>query len=533
MRIALAQMNSFLGDFSGNRDKILEMAIEASEKRCDLVVFPELCTLGYHPFDLMERPSVIDQQKSIIDNLVEKLPKNIHCLVGAVTLNNGKGKPYFNSALLIHDGEIKKTFSKELLPVYDVFDDSRHFSPGDMSHNHFEINGKKIQVLICEDMWGWDDLHERNPILELKPENTDFIVNLSASPFTLEKRELRLKHARSTAALLKAPLAYVNMVGAQDELVYDGGAFAIDRSGQVIAQNAYYVEDLNVVDFTEGVGGMRALPPSDTSFLHQTLVLGIRDFMAKVGMKRAHIGLSGGIDSALVACLIADAIGPQNLTTIAMPSQFNSPESLSLAEQLAKNLGCHFYTLPIQESYECLLRSFEDTFNSKEFSLMNENLQSRIRGMFLMAYSNREGSLLLNTSNKSEFAVGYSTLYGDMCGGLAPIGDLLKHQVYELCHYYNKDRELIPAEIIQRAPSAELNFNQKDSDSLPAYDDLDQSVAKLVNDRHKAENQTDNWVLNRLYWSEFKRWQSPPILKVSDHAFGQGRRMPIAHRARS
>ncbi len=533
MRIALAQMNSCLGDFQANRDKILQLARDAAEKRCDLVVFPELSTLGYHPFDLMERPSVIEQQKTIIDDLTKNLPKEIHCLVGAVTLNNGKGKPYFNSALLIHEGEIKKTFSKELLPVYDVFDDSRHFSPGDMSRNHFEINGKSVQVLICEDMWGWDELHERNPILELKPSNIDFVVNLSASPFTMDKRQQRLKHAQSTAHLLEAPLAYVNMVGAQDELIYDGGSFAIDSKGELLAQSAYYVEDLNVIDYNERVGGHREMPRDNTAFLHQALVLGVRDFIQKIGMKKAHIGLSGGIDSALVACLVADAIGPQNLTTVAMPTQFNQPMSLELAKNLAKNLGCHFYELPIQESYETLVKTFETCFGAKEFSLMNENMQSRLRGLFLMAFSNREGSLLINTSNKSEFAAGYSTLYGDMCGGLAPIGDLLKHQIYELSRYYNKERELIPEGIIQREPSAELNYDQKDSDSLPDYDELDEVVEKLVNRRQKAENKTEEWVLNRLYWSEFKRWQSPPILKVSDHAFGQGRRMPIAHKARS
>lgn len=532
MRVALAQMNPCLGDFDANFQKIVSMAKEAKDKEADLVVFPELAILGYHPFDLMERPSVIENQQEAIAELVKALPKDLHCLVGAVTLNHSKGKPYFNSALLIHNGKIEKVFSKELLPVYDVFDDSRHFSPGDISNNSFFMKDKRVQVLICEDMWGWDDLHERNPILELKPEKVDLVVNLSASPFTLSKRHNRLKHAASTAKALTAPLVYVNMVGAQDELIYDGGSFAIDESGQKLASNAYFVEDLNWVDFNENKGGVRQAPDADIEYLHQALVTGVRDFVNKIGFKKAHIGLSGGIDSALVACLIADAIGPQNLTTIALPSKFNSEESLSLARDLANNLGCEFHELPIQDSFDQLIKSYETCFGVKDFSVLHENLQSRIRGDFLMAYSNETGSMLVTTGNKSEYATGYATLYGDMCGGLAPIGDLLKNQVYELCRYYNKERELIPNRIIERPPSAELKHDQKDSDTLPEYDLLDDSVERLVSQTQIANSEVDHWVLKKLYLSEFKRWQSPPILKVSEHSFGRGRRMPIAHKAR-
>ena len=533
MRIALAQMNACLGDFQANSQKIIEMAVEAEEKRCDLIVFPELFLFGYHPFDLMERPSVIENQYLALNSLVKKLPPKMNCLFGAVTENLGKGKPYFNSALLVQGGKILKTFNKELLPVYDVFDDSRHFSPGDVQSNFFEINNKKIQVLICEDMWGWDPLHEKNPIENLVAKDIDYIVNLSASPFTLDKKDQRLEYAKKTCEILKAPLVYVNMVGAQDELIFDGGSFALDKSGDVLTQSAFFVEDLNLVDYTENTGGIRKVPETSVEFLHQALVLGIRDFFSKLGFSKAHIGLSGGIDSALVACLIADAIGPQNLTSVAMPSQFNHSQSLDLAKQLATNLGCHFYELPIESSYQHLLSEYEKCFGKKEFGIMNENLQSRVRGNLLMAYSNETGSILINTGNKSEYATGYATLYGDMCGGMAPIGDLLKSQVVELCRYYNKDRELIPCKIITRPPSAELRAGQKDSDSLPDYNVLDESVDRLVNKKQKANSDVDHFVLKKLYFSEFKRWQTPPILKVSDHAFGQGRRMPIAHRARS
>lgn len=531
MRIALAQMNSCLGDFSSNKNKIRQMACEASEKKCDLVVFPELSLLGYHPFDLMERPSVIETQNQALADLVKELPPELHCLFGAVCENKGKGKPYFNAALLVSHGIVQKSFYKELLPVYDVFDDSRHFSPGKMSDNQFKLKGKTIQILICEDMWGWDPLHENNPIVALNSSEIDYVVNLSASPFTQDKRQQRLKYARETSRQLEAGLAYVNMVGAQDELVFDGGSFAIDEKGKLLAQNAYFVEDLNFVDFEKKDGGLRTPPSPGIETLHQALVMGIRDFMGKLGFKKAHIGLSGGIDSALVACLISDAIGPQNLTSIALPSQFNSKLSYDLAKELAKNLGCQFFEIEIQKSYETILDSYQKCFGQKEFSIMHENLQSRIRGDFLMAFSNDTGSLLITTGNKSEYATGYATLYGDMCGGLAPIGDLLKSQIVELCLYYNKNRELIPSEIITRPPSAELRENQIDSDSLPAYDRLDASVDRLVNHKEKAESEVDLWVLKQLYRSEFKRWQAPPILKISDHAFGQGRRMPIAHKA--
>ncbi len=531
MRIALAQMNSYLGDFTGNVNKIVEMAENARDKRCDLVIFPELNLLGYHPCDLMERPAVIERQREAVSDLLKKLPSDIHCLIGAASSNPDKGKPYFNSALLIQNKKILGTFSKELLPVYDVFDDSRHFSSGDIKSNTFEIKGKKFQLLICEDMWGWDPLHEHNPILDIAPENIDYVVNMSASPFTLDKRNLRLIHARSTSKHLQAPLVYVNMVGAQDELIYDGGSFAIQADGSLLSQSAYFVEDLNVVDYEKSEGGLRQVPSDNTTHLYQALVLGIRDFIRKVGFQKAHLGLSGGIDSAVVACLVADAIGPQNLTTIAMPSEFNSRESEKLAEQLATNLGCQNYVLPIQDSYQSLVESYEKCFGKKEFSLVHENFQARLRGVFLMGFSNENSSLLISTGNKSEYATGFSTLYGDMCGGLSPIGDLLKSQVYEIANYYNREHELIPQGIITRPPSAELKPDQQDSDSLPAYDLLDASVESLVSKKQKAKNETDEWVLQKLYFSEFKRWQSPPILKVSDHAFGQGRRMPIAHKA--
>ena len=532
MKIALAQMNSILGDFPKNADKILSLAQEALDKEADLIVFPELALFGYHPFDLLERSTVFEAQQLALKSLIEKLPPEINCLFGAITKNTGKGKPYFNSALHVFKGEIKSTLHKELLPVYDVFDDSRHFSSGNLKDNQISINGKNIQVLICEDMWGWDPLHQKNPLTELDPEKIDLIVNLSASPFTLDKRHQRLSYANKTSQQLKAPLVYVNMMGAQDELIYDGGSFCISADGKTLLQSSYFNEELNIVNTESSEQCLRVTPTDDIEFLHKALVQGTRDFIQKVGFKKAHIGLSGGIDSALVACLIADAIGPQNLTCIALPTNFNSNESMTLAKSLTENLGCAFRVLPIQGAFEKMVSLYEECFGKREFSLMHENIQSRIRGDFLMAYSNDNGSMLITTGNKSEYATGYATLYGDMCGGLAPIADLTKKQVYDLSNYYNKEKEIIPDRIITREPSAELKENQKDSDSLPHYDLLDQSVDKLVCQKADAESDVDQWVLKKLYQSEFKRWQAPPILKVSEHAFGRGRRMPVAHKAK-
>lgn len=529
MRIALAQINSYLGDFLGNSEKMIQFANQAADQNCDLVVFPELSLLGYHPFDLLERSGIIDKQNEAIQKLVAQLPESIACLVGAITKNPGPGKPYFNSALLIAGGAVRRTFSKELLPVYDVFDDSRHITPGKMADNHFEWKGKQIQILICEDMWGWDSLHEKNPILDLR-NPVDCIVNLSASPFTIEKRNQRLIHARKTVEHLRAPLVYVNMVGAQDELIYDGGSFALDRQGQVIAQSPYFSENLNVVDVATGKGLMAEPPGTSTLFLQQALVLGIQDFLKKTGFKQAHLGFSGGIDSAVVACLVADAIGAKNLTGIAMPTRFNHQDSFDFSKKLAENIGCAFFNLPIQKAFESVVETYDNTFGKKPFSVMHENLQARLRGMFMMAFSNEKNSMLMTTGNKSEFATGFATLYGDMCGGLAPIGDLLKAQVYELATYYCDTKKWIPKEIIDRPPSAELRENQKDSDSLPPYSELDPAVEKIVGKKQEAESKTERWLLNQLYKSEFKRWQTPPVLKISNHAFGQGRRMPIAHK---
>lgn len=542
MRVALAQIDSFLGDFEGNKNKIIEFIGRARERRCDLVVFPEAALFGYHPVDLLERPSVVVEQERALKELARAVPKGMGVLVGAIVRNtSGRGKGYWNAAVFLEKGAKPKVFPKTLLPTYDVFDESRHIEPGDVTKNILRFKGKRILVTICEDIWGWPrkdnpffSTYGRNPLRGVKRGAVDLVVNLSASPFTQTKLHNRRTVTKLTATYFKAPLVYVNMVGGQDELIFDGGSFALDKSGKPIAQCVRFEEDLNVLDLAEGkASGLNELAKEPEEILRSALVLGIRDFVQKTGFKKVHLGLSGGIDSALVACLAADALGPANVTAVYMPGPFSADISFTYSKRLAENLGVRFVQIPIQRTYEQLVKELETVFGRMEFGVTHENLQARIRGMLLMAISNREGSMLLGTSNKSEFAVGYSTLYGDMIGGLMPIGDLLKTEVFALSRYYNSQQELIPKTIIERPPSAELRANQKDEDSLPPYAELDEAVKKLTVGFHPPKTPVERRVLDMMLKSEFKRWQAPPVLKVSDHAFGRGRRFPVAHRART
>ena len=536
MRIALAQINSTIGDFAGNRQKILDYCHKAVERRCDLIVFPEASLFGYHPVDLLERPAIVRSQEKELAKLARQIPDQLGILVGAITSNpKVRGKPFHNAAVFLKKGKAPKIFPKELLPTYDVFDEARHIEPGKIEKNTLTFKGHKILVTVCEDIWAWPVSkgrmrYDRNPIKALK-RDYDLVVNLSASPYTETKWKARQEVVKATAAHLRCPLVYVNMVGAQDELIFDGGSFAVDQKGKLLCQSVHFTEDLNVVDLESGKGGFREVDFCEAEKCRQALTLGIRDFADKVGLDQVHLGLSGGIDSAVVACLAADALGPHRVTCIGMPGPFNSPQSLAWSKRLANTLGVNWHEVPIETMYKEVVSGLDGSLGESPFGLMHENVQARLRGMLLMAFSNREGSLLLNTSNKSELAMGYSTLYGDLCGGLAVIGDLLKMQVYELAKHYNSQAELIPNEIIERPPSAELRPNQKDEDTLPPYDQLDRAVAKLVVGAKSPKGDIEKRVLKSLMVSEFKRWQAPPILKVSDHAFGRGRRLPIAHKA--
>lgn len=519
MRTALAQINSTLADFSANRKRILEAVHEAVQAGVDLVIFPECSLFGYSPADLLERESLVDEQLKELKALHKELPAKIGVLVGAVTKNPSKrGRPYFNSVAFLQKGKAAKYFHKELHPVGDIFDDGRYFEKGSIASNILQFMGKKILVLICEDMWAWPDKkgrsnYKENPIEKLKGKKFDLVINVSASPFWKEKPKARKHVAAQTAKLLKAPLVYVNTVGALDEVIYDGGSFVMDAKGKVTAQANFFKEELLIAhEVTKA--------PSETEMIHQALVLGIRDYCQKNGLQKIHLGLSGGIDSAVVACLAVEALGAKNVSGYALPGPYSSPESEKLAKELAQRLGIHFESFSIQSAYDALLKEL----NVQGLSLVNENLQARLRGTILMALSNRDGSLLLSTSNKSEYATGYSTLYGDMCGGLAPLGDLTKKEVYDLAA-----RMPISKAIVDRPPTAELRPNQKDQDSLPSYDLLDAAVDAIVTQAKPARTETEKWLLPVYFRNEFKRWQAPPVLKVAERSFGHGRRYPLTH----
>lgn len=536
MRIALAQINPVLADFKFNKEKILQFINQAQQRKCELVVFPECSLFGYHPFDLLERSELVKKQEAELKDLIKKIPKGIGVVLGLVTRNpEKKGRPYFNSAAFLVNGKAPRFFHKQLLPTGDVFDEARFIEPGDVTKNYFQWNGKKFFLTICEDIWAWPDAkgnspYKLNPLSKAKKQKVDMVINLSASPYFLGKMKQREFVASKTAAYFKAPIMYANLVGAQDEIIFDGASFVMDKNGKKLLSCLAFEEDINVIDTDSKEAWHKPARLSVIDELHRALVLGIRDFCEKTGIKKLHLGLSGGIDSAVVAALAVDALGPASVVGIAMPGPFNAPESLTLSKDLASNLGIALKTVEIEPMYNSVVETLGRGISLEGFSLVNENLQARLRGLTLMAFSNKENSMLLTTGNKSEYASGYTTLYGDMCGGLAPIGDLTKAQVYELARYYNKQGEVIPIQIIERAPSAELRPNQKDQDSLPPYELLDKSVVSIIEKTSEAKTTTDKWLLPILMRTEFKRWQAPPVLKVSSHSFGRGRRYPIAHR---
>jgi NAD+ synthase (glutamine-hydrolysing) len=535
MRIGVAQINPTLGDFKKNKEKIIEYIDRAKDMKCSLLVFPECSLFGYHPFDLLERAEAVIEQEAELADLQKKIPEDMAVIVGLITRNKAKrGRPYFNSAALLVKGKKPQIFHKQLLPTGDVFDEARFIEAGDFSKNHFKYKGRKFFLTICEDIWGWETSAGRspyaeNPLKKVKGK-VDLVINISASPFFLGKMKLREQVTLATAKHFKAPILYANLVGAQDEIIFDGQSFVMSPKGKKTFECSAFEENLNVFDLATQETWFQPPKLTQVEQLRKALVLGLQDFCKKTGLEKIHFGLSGGIDSAVVACLAADALGPSKVTALALPGPFSADISFSLAETLAKNLNLKFFKLPINDTYETALKSFSNAVSHKEFSLVNENMQSRLRGLFLMAYANKENSLLLTTANKSEMACGYSTLYGDICGGLAPIADLTKQQVYALAEYYNSQSEIIPKEIIQRPPSAELRPNQKDQDTLPPYDELDKAVVSIVENQAKAKSQTEKWLLKKIFSSEFKRWQAPPILKVSAHSFGRGRRYPVAHK---
>lgn len=536
MKIALAQLNFVIGDFENNCQKIIAHIRKAKELAADLVVFAELSVCGYPPRDFLEFDDFIEQSEDSVKKIVAECT-GIAAVVGAPRKNpDPKGKNLFNSAFFLADGRVKFIADKTLLPTYDIFDEYRYFEP----NRRFEIvqyGNKKIALTICEDIWntGPDPLYISTPMDELSKLNPDIVINISASPFNYSQENERKIVLEENVLKYHVPIVYVNHTGAQTELLFDGNSQIINAEGKLVAHCKAFEEDMVIFD-TDNLQQTTFFPvKSKSSLIHDALVMGIRDYFRKLGFGKAILGLSGGIDSAVTLVLAAEALGKDNVKAVLLPSQFSSQHSIDDAVQLAERLNIDYSIIPIKDAYESLYVSLSPYFEGRTFDVTEENMQARIRALILMALSNKFGYILLNTSNKSEAAVGYGTLYGDMCGGISVLGDVYKTEVYELAHEINSQKEIIPLNSITKPPSAELRPGQKDSDSLPEYELLDRILFQYI---EKTQSPSDiismgfdevtvRRVLKMVNMNEWKRHQTPPILRVSPKAFGSGRRMPI------
>jgi NAD+ synthase (glutamine-hydrolysing) len=546
MRIALAQINTTVGDLAGNVRKIAAFAGQASAGRADVVVFPELAITGYPPRDLVEKPSFVERSAEALNELAAAtaaLPLAIVCGT-IVRAERNAGKRLHNSAVVLQGGRVLFRQDKMLLPTYDVFDEGRYFLPAE-NQRLFSLGGKRTVLTICEDAWNdkqfWERrLYQRDPVEELAAGGADAMLSINSSPYHMGKRALRREIFAATARKYKLPVVYVNQVGGNDQLVFDGTSFAMDPSGRLIAAAKSFDEDLVLADLDALTGDLREGPAEECEAAYEALVLGTRDYIAKCGFRKVLIGLSGGIDSSLVAVIAADAVGRENVTGVAMPGPYSSDHSLADARALAENLGIRFEVAPIHDAYRTMLTGLAPLFAGAPPDATEENLQSRLRGMTLMALSNKWGAIVLTTGNKSEMAVGYATLYGDMCGGLAVISDVPKTMVYTLCRVANlRHAGAIPERVFTKPPSAELRPDQKDTDSLPEYDVLDRILHSYIEEtlppaeiaaRHGLPVELVRDVINKVDRNEYKRQQAAPGLKVTTKAFGIGRRFPIAQR---
>ncbi len=538
MRIALAQINYHIGNFDDNLNKMEAAVAKAIADNADLVVFAELAVCGYPPRDFLEFADFIERCQASVKRL-EDLSADIGIIVGSPSVNPKiEGKNLHNSAYFLSGGKTIGVAHKALLPNYDIFDEYRYFEPNTV-FECIEFKGKKIALTVCEDLWDIDEddkLYIISPMQELAKQQPDLMINIAASPFDYEHAAERERVLRKNASTYKLPLLYVNHVGAQTELIFDGGSVFIGADGEVNSRMKFFEEDFAVFD-TETTYAEPTLELTNLTIelIHDALLLGIKDYFKKLGFKKAILGLSGGIDSAIVAVLAARALGPENVLCVLMPSEFSSMHSVDDSITLCEHTGIERNIIPIHEPFQAFIDTLGPYFEGMPFGIAEENMQARTRGVILMALSNKFGYILLNTSNKSEAAVGYGTLYGDMCGGISVIGDLYKGQVYELARYINKDGEVIPENIITKAPSAELRPNQKDSDSLPEYDILDKVLYQYIEKRQGPreliamgfDEALVARVLKLVNMNEYKRHQTPPILRVSAKAFGQGRRLPI------
>lgn len=547
MKVVLAQLNYHIGNFAENTSKIALEVKKAEGLNADLIVFSELAVTGYPPQDLLEFSSFIKESNRAIQQLAS-ISNHVGILIGAPTLNPGPtGKKLFNSAYFLFDGWVQKVFHKTLLPTYDIFDEYRYFEPNqEFQLLHFK--DKKIAVTICEDLWfdqpadnafSNNRLYTENPIEKLAGLDPDLIINLAASPFSYLRQQVKTEIFTDNARKFRLPILYVNQVGAQTELVFEGGSLVVNRHGKVVRSLNMFNEDSQLIDLDDLI--MDRLPEADhrqwerPELIYQALILGIRDYFNKMGFQKATLGLSGGIDSAVTLVLAAEALGSKNLSVLLMPSQYSSDHSLEDARQLAQNLGVSYDVIPIHETFDSFLNDLKPLFTGMPEDITEENLQSRIRGTMLMALSNKFGHILLNTSNKSEAAVGYGTLYGDMAGGISVLGDVYKTDVYRLAEFINREQKIIPENILTKPPSAELKPDQKDSDSLPEYDVLDQVLYAYIEQQKSMEEiigeGMDEKLVERIIGmvnqNEYKRYQTPPILRISSKAFGVGRRMPL------
>ncbi|WP_290790317.1 NAD+ synthase [Flavihumibacter sp. UBA7668] len=563
MKIALAQQNYHIGNFSANIEKIISAIRDARKKGADLVVFSELSVCGYPPRDFLEFEDFINQCYAAVDRIAKE-SVGIGVIVGCPARNPVKeGKDLFNAAWLLYEGKVQGVAHKTCLPTYDVFDEYRYFEPA-YEWTVLEFKGKKIALTICEDMWALSEnpLYRICPMDQLMPQQPDLMINISASPFDYDHDEDRKEVVKANIRKYKLPMFYVNCVGSQTEIVFDGGSLVYNATGELVMEAKYFEEDMILADLEQmGAGssdGTALLRPLNKDMrvskindpekiidyltaennirqIHEALVLGIRDYFQKMGFTKAILGSSGGIDSAVTLALACEALGPENVRAILMPSQFSTDHSVNDAVALSQNLGNPYDIIPIKPVFDAFVESLAPVFGNLPFSVAEENIQSRTRGNLVMAISNKFGYILLNTSNKSELATGYGTLYGDMAGGLSVLGDVYKMQVFALARFINREREIIPVNIITKPPSAELRPGQKDSDSLPEYDVLDKVLYQYIERRFGPddiirlgiEESLVRRVLKLVNTNEYKRNQFCPIIRVSTKAFGVGRRMPI------
>jgi NAD+ synthase (glutamine-hydrolysing) len=544
VKIALGQINPTVGDFAGNSAKIIEFATRAKSAGAGLILFPELSVCGYPPRDLVERTSFVVHNREAAEHIAAET-HGIAVICGLVTPAQAEtGKSVMNSAALLMDGGIKFVQSKMLLPTYDVFDELRNFAPA-RSQVLFPFCGKQMALTICEDAWNdkhfWHRrLYSVDPVESLIKSGGNFVLNISASPFWAGKRELRRDMLATIARTDRVPVAFVNQVGGNDSLVFDGSSLVFNRAGDVIAQGKSFEEDLIFFDSDSLTGEMHDQVKGEEASIYAALVLGTRDYVRKCGFQQAIIGLSGGIDSALTASVAVDALGAANVIGIGMPGPYSSEGSIEDAKQLAANLGIRFEVMCITDICTDYKNTLREVFKGRREDVTEENIQSRIRGSLLMAVSNKFNALVLSTGNKSELGVGYCTLYGDMAGGLAVINDVPKTLVYRLSHYVNSRKPVVPQSTLEKAPSAELRPGQKDSDSLPDYETLDAILEDYVEQSHSAEEiardhgfdiELVKSVIRMVERNEYKRQQAAPGIKISPKAFGYGRRFPIAAKA--